>query len=443
MNNTKENITIFPDTNFLLHYPPLEQVDWQSLCEAKSVKIVICLQVIHELDKKKDHPLLSKRATNVIKDIKQFKKFGGSVKKNVFLEVFNYELRFNDFPQSLSPDSDDDKIVHLVKEYKKKNFEDDTVVLTEDLGMQLRCEAHGIPVLEPDDTTRLQSPKSKIEKEHQKTVQELNILKNRLPDIKVIFSKNNDNSESHQKDVLVIRGLPKVYSSLDVEEEVVKERNRLKWEIPLSHELKQVVVTSFNSKYYQEKLDDYLEEYENWLECRNKAKPIDSLSFDFFVLIYNEGTIPSEDLSVSLIFPSLFEYVACKNKVYGNFPKIPSKPTPPEKEINMLPDIFCKSKLFNKPDIMKDVVMPTIHTRFDTSIKIEKSQKDLFRINFHIPQLQHHRDKEFFHIHAAFKSIEILSSFNVGVEVIDRYMPCKESYKIPIKVLPLWEDNSV
>ena len=74
MNSKKEQLTVFPDTNALLHYPPFKEIDWLKLCNANYVKIVICLQVIHELDEKKSDSFLSNRAKIVIKDIKQIKK---------------------------------------------------------------------------------------------------------------------------------------------------------------------------------------------------------------------------------------------------------------------------------------------------------------------------------------------------------------------------------
>ena len=52
----KSSKTIFLDTNILLHYPTIDQIDWQSWCNSKSIKLVVCLNVIDELDRKKDDP---------------------------------------------------------------------------------------------------------------------------------------------------------------------------------------------------------------------------------------------------------------------------------------------------------------------------------------------------------------------------------------------------
>src|SRR4051812_31916427 len=111
--NTDE-LALFLDTNGLLHYPPVKQVDWRALGGCPTVRLVLCMQVIHELDEKKDDPRLGERARRTIKEIQSIRKAGGIVREGVTLEVFNYEVRVADFPVTLSYDSMDDRIVHSV-----------------------------------------------------------------------------------------------------------------------------------------------------------------------------------------------------------------------------------------------------------------------------------------------------------------------------------------
>ena len=113
---SKDHLFLFPDTNGLLHYPSLTDVDWLTICDAKRVTLVFCMQVIHELDEKKDDPRLAGRAERVIREINRIRKSGDMVRHNVSLAIFNQELRADEFTDSLSPDSGDDRIVHLVQE---------------------------------------------------------------------------------------------------------------------------------------------------------------------------------------------------------------------------------------------------------------------------------------------------------------------------------------
>src|SRR4051812_40650440 len=108
----KDCVHVFPDTNVFLHFPPLSQIDWCKLADAKTVHLVVCLQVIHELDDKKSDSRLGQRADRAIKEIREGHRTGQSLRNGVTLSIFNQELRYADFPTTLSPDSADDRIVH-------------------------------------------------------------------------------------------------------------------------------------------------------------------------------------------------------------------------------------------------------------------------------------------------------------------------------------------
>ena len=67
----RKMMTFFVDTNILLHYVPLDQVDWNEVCGTNSVTILIAPIVIEELDKQKrnSNAKISKRAKTVVKRI--------------------------------------------------------------------------------------------------------------------------------------------------------------------------------------------------------------------------------------------------------------------------------------------------------------------------------------------------------------------------------------
>jgi regulator of replication initiation timing len=435
MNPKKEQLTVFPDTNVLLHYPPFKEIDWLKLCSTNYVKIVICLQVIHEIDEKKSDSFFSNRANRVIKDIKQIKKTGSIVKENVSLEVFNAGLRFDELPQSLRPDSGDDRIVHLIKKYQSENPNEDISILTEDYGMQLRCEANNIPVIEPDNTKRLESPKSDLEKKHQQVALELSNLKNRLPDIEVLISKYQGKSESDDKQPLIIEDLPQAYTTiLDYDAEVKKEKSRLSWQpqfIKIEDNIS-IVIPNGKYDYYCRKLDEYLLKYRKWLQCFNEAQPILAFDFDFSLFISNNGTSPAEDLDVFLTFPPIFQYLWCNNKHVGKFPYIPNKPEPPKKDENIF------SELLKGSDVSLNYLsqMPRIHSPFEPITNLKENKNGSFIASIHIPKLKHYESKKF-HGSAAFKSIELLRSFEVNFEIIAGNLPRNKTSQLPIQVKPI------
>lgn len=146
---------LFLDTNSLLHYPPFSDMNWKRICGSKRVRLVLCLQVIQELDEKKSDPRLGDRARRTIKEAKRLLAADGTVQPDVTIEVFNRPVNASDLPDTLSVDSKDDRIVQAVRLLSISEPNSSIAVYSEDMGMSLRCQAHNITVIEPDTALRL------------------------------------------------------------------------------------------------------------------------------------------------------------------------------------------------------------------------------------------------------------------------------------------------
>lgn len=83
----------FPDTNIFLHYPPLDHIDWCAELGAKEVVLVVCLQVIDELDEKKDHSQFGERAARSLKQIRDYHRTGKEVRNGVTLTIYSKDLQ--------------------------------------------------------------------------------------------------------------------------------------------------------------------------------------------------------------------------------------------------------------------------------------------------------------------------------------------------------------
>src|SRR4051812_46229924 len=111
-------LVAFLDTNAHLHYPPLPDVDWCAVCQTEAVILMVCLPVIKELDKYKSDGRLGERAQARIREIG--KASGTEIRPGVTLAIYNVPLRREDFPDTLSIDEADDKIVHFAKLYRDR-----------------------------------------------------------------------------------------------------------------------------------------------------------------------------------------------------------------------------------------------------------------------------------------------------------------------------------
>lgn len=328
-----DEITIFPDTNGLLHYPPMKEIHWQELAGAKTVRLVLCMQVIHELDEKKGDSRLGDRAERVIKEIKTILASEGFVREGVTLTVFNHELRSADFPDSLSPDSKDDRIVHLAKKYLEGKAEM-AAVYTEDIGMGLRCKGNGLAVIEPVRGTRLENPQTDQEKKYRAAITELNQLKNRQPVIEVTLTSASPSSE---RNLTVALRRPQAE---DLDDLVAKEHKLLDathhaadahggYSDPL-HYLGGP--TKEDWEKYTVECQQYMNQFVTWLTASSAAEAAKCLQFEFSVEVENRGTTVGKDVDIYLDFPPILKFIEGDgNDMLGATEDVPPKPERPKK----------------------------------------------------------------------------------------------------------------
>jgi len=344
-----DTVALFPDTNILLHYPALAQIDWKAICPGSSVKLVICLQVIAELDEKKSDPLLGKRANRAIKEIQDLRQPGRQVQEGVALNVFNEQLRSSEFPDSLSPDSKDDRILHLVRMYSQRNPSERIAVVTEDFGMDLRCEAHGIKVYRLDRATRLPSPQDEQTKKYQRAIEELNSLKNRLPAFNLRAVHGDEQPSSTTPSSFVLN---KTWQRLNEDEELAKvyaaypkhlvrqDDLRSAWAMPDTH------VSDEAWKRYNQELDNFLLNYRFYLQQLNAWAETKSRTILFDLWLGNAGNAPAEDVDLYLMIPPQVKWVAAAKTDRAKPLVRPEPPKPPEKpKVRLLSDYGLNSML--------------------------------------------------------------------------------------------------
>jgi hypothetical protein len=383
-----DETTIILDTNSLLHYPPIKDTDWKAACDSQQVRLVLCLQVIHELDEKKTDPKLSERAARIIKEIRGILAAGGDVEEGVTLGVFNYELRAADFPDTLSPDSKDDRIVHSAKKFIEQNTPTRIAVYTEDLGMILRCEANGIEVVEPDSANRLESPQSEQDKKYRLAITELNELKNRVPVLELIASK--EDADSPRKDLLKFelvgppsaRGVEAEYEQYKVQHGLVPMgRTELPGGATRLIPAGQDAIDSYNDK-----LERHLKAYREWLEHRALLEVIAAHSIKFSLWLTNVGVAPADDIDVTVeIEDVLFSMVEANSKEAKQF-ILPGPPQPPQRPKQRFVDAIGLGE-FLRP---MHYELPDYESLFVHKATVEKIPNDRgFRVQYSTGRLKH------------------------------------------------------
>jgi hypothetical protein len=300
-----DHITVSLDSNILIHFKPLRDIDWLSICQAKQVTLLICFQVIKELDDKKSDPRLSERAKRAIKEIGDLR--GTEFRPGVRLEVFNKALRAEEFPADMSFDCYDDRIIRSVELYVANHPEDTAVgILTEDYGMVLRCEAHSVRVYRLPADHRLESPQDEQTRKLRQAQAELAAMKNRLPDISLIVTRKG--CAVSEDDCAELLPLP--HPELFNVEERLQEEKRIhpKMEVPtqVSSRLGNLGFepTPEEVRRYNDELDLYFESYEAHLHQYNQWLVKRGVTYEFDLYLSNRGGAEASHIEIELTFPS-------------------------------------------------------------------------------------------------------------------------------------------
>ena len=308
----KDSLHVISDTNIFLHYPPLSQIDWRTLCDASNVHLVICLQVIHELDEKKSDSRLAERAIRAIKEIRAASDTGQPLREGVILSVFNQELRQSDFSGTLSPDSGDDRIVHLARMYRDHNPGQEVAVVTEDFGMELRCKAGGVSVVRMDPAMRLPNPQDELTRKYKQAITELNSLKNRFPRLTLRLSAVGS-CQTPEEDYVF--ELPDSWPLTDIDGELNKAKENYPKQTGLINAgalppMAGMFVSQEEWREYDQRLDEFYANYRTYLQQCDTLTEAKARSIMFDLWLCNTGSGPAEDIDADVTIPTQVKWIS-------------------------------------------------------------------------------------------------------------------------------------
>jgi predicted ribonuclease YlaK len=185
-------IYLFIDTNVLLHYRRLEEINWLSLAKSKEAVIVLCPAVIRELDQHKVyHPRnkFRKRAQEIITSLHS--RLSGLdsdiIRNGVRLEFIAEDPSVDFGAYKLRPELPDDWLIASAIDWKQKHSSDEIRIVSADLGISIKAKSQGIPALAPLEADRVADELDADEKRIKELQRELAEIKNSLPRLKLCF----------------------------------------------------------------------------------------------------------------------------------------------------------------------------------------------------------------------------------------------------------------
>lgn len=441
--------TVFPDTNSLLHYPAIDQVNWTRVAGSPSVTLVFAMQVIHELDEKKNHPTLSSRASRTIHEVQKYRSSGGTLPSgNTVVRIFPYEPRSEEFGLTLNPEVGDDRIVKTVLEYQKRNPEAVVAVFTEDLGMTLKCETHGLQVLKPEPATRLQTPHSELERKLLSANQEIERL--RQSHVEITCEARCDLKPDYSSSPFLILSMSGTDIEPNHEHEVTEQCSRLgvvreniggltSKDLVNADMLKilHMGVTDDDLDRYAQRVDAYLAQYRDWLTKRDQYEREAPLQFCFHLRVQNVGSRRARNAVARLSFPPVLRFIKYESQLVGAEFHPPSKPRDPEapmsaaeRRMRGLEYTFGRAT----DGGIRSLSSISQQSNFGPKVECLGTEEAGFTIVISIPSLSQHEPVEFTDFHAMFAGWPLAKSFQVAIELFADEMTTREIHSANVIV---------
>lgn len=294
---TEQLSVLFLDTNILLHFKPLREIDWTVIASTAAVRLVLCSPVLEELDEKKYDPKMADRARAAIAEIKRIDATNGRVRNNVSLETViddGTETRGNH----------DMAIIQCLLDYRSQHDGQPVAIVSDDFNMRKRCEAKGVSCSELEEQWRKPVEDENTRKLRQ-LQQENQRLKNRLPNLRLLVSHGPDATPVDLLDISLTEP-----ARLDIETllaDVQKTHPKINAQ-GLNYD-------KHEADQYDSELDEFYSQYRKYLEDLAIHQNAKALTVDFSLWVENCGTCPASDVRVTLHLPERFLLVIDKEDV--------------------------------------------------------------------------------------------------------------------------------
>lgn len=322
-------VTVFVDTQTLLHYQWLDQIDWCSLLATDRVEIIVTLVVIQELDKHKRDPQKRRRerARDRMTQITRVRERSGALRTGVTLRAEVLESLGDLAALGLDREVNDDRLIGSVIGFSHANPEARILLCADDYGLKLKAPHYSIEILNLPDEYGLDDDPDPLEAKVKELEQKIRLYENRAPKLRVAFQ----DSKEH---VRIELSPPVALTEADIAERVdtaaIKECPPYHPPVmPSIHDLRSVslgmigfVPSSDEIKRYEKERKAFLEAsrdyWTKWSDLENRRR----LTAELKLFVVNDGTAPAEDILLLLHIPDGVDVV-------DKEPEALRKPLPP------------------------------------------------------------------------------------------------------------------
>ena len=427
---------IFLDTNIFLHFQYFEQIDWLSECASNQCKLLISPVVMDELDKKKIGT--SKIGSKARKALTRFEELyeirNPEIKENIFFEIIHQKPARSIYKENgLNFEEQDQRLLASIIAYLAGKSVKDVLLCTDDTGLRLRARELGISPLKLDAKYCLPSEQSEVEKKLKKLERENQILKSAVPQIDVEFENSKKFIElkiNKEKAIVFeefrsskMKEIMKKYPAIEIPDKSLRNKRSSKDSQSIATKLAVIMAEEAGRQdiAYNERLNDFYEEYEKWLTEFYELERLKRLTYEIRIFLVNSGFVPAEDIDIHLHFPDGFVLVET-----SELPSVGNGPEPPSKS-NSMSGLSIPTN-FNMPQVNSFDPAPIPSFNRPT---IEKTNS--YNVNFRRNGLKHGYSQTLDSLSIVFNHENDIKNFQIEYELSAANMPEMEKGELYVK----------
>ncbi|MGN6195486.1 MAG: PIN domain-containing protein [Ginsengibacter sp.] len=366
-------------------------------------KIGLCMSVVNELDKVKYSANTNATKRRVQELVRKFSSSVDNIFNSIpFLIVVPDKLNEVIQNTNLDKDDKDDVFIATVLNFKLLNPNEDVYIISNDLGVQLKCKVHNLQYKIPAEEYLIQEDDA-VAKEIKKLTAELNRVKNLQPSLRLQF----DSGE--------------VYKKYDVnepwkeyEDVIANEMEKVKKENPFLEPetdenpygltlLNLYKKTPERVAEYNKALEEYYSEYEVYLHKTKVSFYKENLTLILNIELSNTGNTPAENIDLYMHFPDGFT-LSQKEDYYSK----ETEPSPPELSSYSLAP-YDMSKMLTR---LAFPVLPNIDLG---GFSIKKTNS--YDVRDHFKIIKHNHTGSVYPLYATFDTFEDVKSFEITYQI--------------------------
>ncbi len=315
---TNDPVYAFLDTNLLLHFTMLDEVDWCQVLEVSAVCLVLAPIVIHEMNEHKDdssNARRQRRARDVLRKLDALLPEAagqeGSVRKGVTICELPRHPQLDWAATGLDPAQGDDRLIASMLQFQHDQPSAYVRLVTADGPLRRKARYHSLQAVDPEGRVpALPLTETAAEIENRKLKEEIRGLIHRTPQLQFGFCGQKGPVNR------IEAPLPALKADPPTDEQISDEINKAQ----AKH---LAILASVPTNVNAESVEQYVEKFRRYLEELERSRysqrsqefgPLCQLLF----CLKNKGGAPATDVRISLEFPAhSFVFAQMDKDLYG------------------------------------------------------------------------------------------------------------------------------